>query len=84
MRNVSVPVAVLAAFFVMLGPAVAAPVYYGPVPYLSPGDVPAGFYAGGSGTALEDFESLSFGPTSATTALGSGMTATPVQPTNAM
>ena len=40
----------------------AATIFFGPTPYLSAADIPAGFYAGGP-TALEDFEDgvLSFG-----------------------
>lgn len=34
----------------------SAAVFFGPTAYLSSGDVPAGFYAGGSPTFLEDFE----------------------------
>lgn len=35
----------------------AAPTtFFGPTPYLSTADIPAGFYAGGSPTFLEDFE----------------------------
>ena len=43
----------------------AAPIYFGPTPYLSAGDIPAGFYAGGVPTALETFEdgTLDFGIT---------------------
>ena len=39
--------------------------FVGPSPYLSTGDIPASFYAGGSPTGLEDFEdqSLDFGIT---------------------
>lgn len=40
----------------------AAPIFFGPTPYLSAADIPAGFYFAGP-TALEDFEDgvLSFG-----------------------
>lgn len=43
----------------------AAPIFFGPTPYLSSGAIPVGFYAGGSPTALENFEdgTLSFGIT---------------------
>lgn len=45
--------------------AEAAPIFFGPSPYLSIADIPAGFYAGGP-AALENFEdrSLDFGITS--------------------
>jgi len=36
--------------------AIAAPVFFGPTPYLSTANIPPGFYAGGSPTFLEDFE----------------------------
>lgn len=40
-------------------------IFYGPTGYLSDSDIPAGFYVGGTPTALEDFEdgTLSFGIT---------------------
>ena len=34
----------------------ATSVFFGPTPYLSAADIPAGFYAGGTPTFLEDFE----------------------------
>ena len=45
--------------------AMAAPIFFGPTPYLSAADIPAGFYLGGSPLGLEDFEdgSLDFGLT---------------------
>jgi hypothetical protein len=44
--------------------AEAAPIFFGPTPYTSQADIPAGFYAGGP-TALENFEdnNLGFGIT---------------------
>ena len=38
------------------GGAQATPVFFGPTSYLSTADIPTGFYAGGSPTALENFE----------------------------
>ena len=45
---------------VMSSVSEATPTFFGPTPYLSAGDIPAGFYAGGP-TFLEDFEDGSLG-----------------------
>lgn len=55
--------------------SMATPVFHGPIHYQSQADIPAGFYASGSPTGLEDFEDLSldFGITaSAGSAIGPG------------
>ena len=46
-------------------PVRAAPTFWGPLPYLSEADIPAGFYSGGSPAILDDFEdgTLDFGIT---------------------
>ncbi len=62
----------LSAFCIVLfsaATASAAPIFFGPdTPYLSADDIPVGFYASGSPTALEDFEdgTLDFGITAST------------------
>ncbi len=50
---------------VITAPVSASTVFFGPTPYLSSSDIPAGFYAGGTPLVLEDFEddSLDFGIT---------------------
>jgi hypothetical protein len=55
----------VAALLVFASAAAAAPVFSTVTNYRSAADIPAGFYAGGSPTALEDFEdsSLDFGIT---------------------
>jgi hypothetical protein len=51
----------------------AAATFFGPTPYLSTADIPAGFYAGGSPAFLEDFEDNALnGGITATPALGGG------------
>lgn len=39
----------------------AAPIFFGPLPYLSAASIPSGFYAGGGPVALEDFEDSTLG-----------------------
>ena len=53
----------LAQWGVATGSVQAGPVFFGPTPYLSAADIPAGFYLGGAPDGLEDFEdaSLDFG-----------------------
>ena len=46
----------VAVFLGFAAEAEAQATFVGPVPYLSSADTPAGFYAGGVATALEDFE----------------------------
>ena len=62
-KRLTVSCAAALAVSVAPVPVFAAPLFYGPVAYLSSADVPAGFYAGGSATGLEDFEdsTLDFG-----------------------
>lgn len=45
-----------AAFVICAGASAQAATFVGPVPYLSEADIPAGFYAGGAPTFLENFE----------------------------
>ena len=49
----------------VVGSAQGAAVFFGPTPYFSAADIPAGLYTGGGPVALEDFEdgSLDFGIT---------------------
>lgn len=66
--NVRKMFTVLAAITVLgalTSSALGAPVFFGPSPYLSTGDIPNGFYLGGVPDGLEDFEdmSLDFGIT---------------------
>lgn len=65
LRGEDTRVIVVAAvlMLVSIGTAHAAPVFFGPTPYLSSADVPNGFYAGGNPVVLENFEddSLDFG-----------------------
>lgn len=53
--------------------AAAVPTFFGPTPYLSSGDFPAGLYTGGGPTFLEDFEDGTLdGGMTGTPALGGG------------
>jgi hypothetical protein len=66
MKRRGLPVlAVVVLWGVVTASVSAAPIFFGPTPYLSAGDIPAGFYAGGVPTALENFEdgTLDFGIT---------------------
>ncbi|RQO60377.1 hypothetical protein DBR47_08395 [Paucibacter sp. KBW04] len=51
-----VTAALMASAVPGLAAASAAPIFFGPSAYLSPADIPAGFYHGGSPTLLETFE----------------------------
>ena len=64
-RRVFSTLVVIVVFWIVASPAAAAPNFFGPTPYLSDADIPAGFYAGGSPAALENFEdgTLGFGIT---------------------
>ena len=64
-RRVWSVLAVVVSWLALTSPASAAPVFFGPKPYLSAADIPAGFYDGGAPTALENFEddALGFGIT---------------------
>ncbi len=55
----------VAAVLLCAPSAGAAPIFFGATPYYSAADIPAGFYADGSPTALETFEDgvLNFGMT---------------------
>ena len=59
------PVFALVVVLALGSAAGAAPIFFGPTAYVSTADIPAGLYAGGSPTALENFEdgSLDFGIT---------------------
>ncbi|MGH0029937.1 MAG: hypothetical protein ACQGVC_09110 [Myxococcota bacterium] len=60
--SLSTPLPVVAAALLLLLPAPAVraqSVFVGPEPYLSTADTPTLFYAGGSATAVEDFEDCS-------------------------
>ena len=63
----SLRIAAVAMFALAVLPSTtaAATIFFGPTPYLSSADIPAGFYQGGAPTALETFEDgvLSFGIT---------------------
>ena len=63
--STSFAIVAVSVLVVAVGSAHAAPIFFGPTPYLSSADIPAGFYAGGSPTALEDFEDgvINFGLT---------------------
>ena len=65
MKRLSLLIVALAMFAFWSTQAYAIAILVGPTPYLSEADIPAGFYAGGSPTALENFEdgSLDFGIT---------------------
>ena len=54
-RSVLSVLAVVVLWGVVTSCVSAAPIFFGPTPYLSAGDIPAGFYAGGVPTALENF-----------------------------
>ena len=57
MKNTQlIAVMVVAALLSCVGQVNAVPVFFGPTPYLSQADIPAGFYAGGSPDFLDDFE----------------------------
>lgn len=51
----AVTLALVGVALLVAGPAIAQTTYYGPLPYTSSADVPAGMYAG-SPTFIEDFE----------------------------
>jgi len=59
------PVCALLLTALGVGSAQGAAVFFGPTPYLSAADIPAGLYTGGGPAALEDFEdgTLDFGIT---------------------
>ena len=76
-RNRAIVVLHLLVFEFVSGRGMAA-TFFGPSPYLSSADIPAGLYSGGLPTALEDFEdrSLDFGIT-----VSGGATSPPLLPT---
>jgi hypothetical protein len=61
MRSVTslVHVAVIALLILVLPRTASAQTFFGPTPYLSAGNIPSGFYAGGVPIFLENFEDLS-------------------------
>jgi hypothetical protein len=63
MRAMKIGLACVAVLVAMTTPASAAAIFWGLTPYLSLGDIPVGFYAGGLPAGLEDFEDgdLDFG-----------------------
>lgn len=56
LRHKVIGLAISAALLGNVGQVNAVATFFGPTPYLSTADIPAGFYVGGSPAFLEDFE----------------------------